>query len=57
MTNSLSEPLKTAESRGGYFTWDVPNKAADAGFKTEIRGLEVLAGQTTYWTNYEQEYK
>lgn len=57
LTTSPTEPTKTSENRGGYFSWDVPNKAADTGFKTEIRALEVKDGQTTYWTNYEQEYK
>ncbi|MEW6712101.1 MAG: hypothetical protein AB1403_19940, partial [Candidatus Riflebacteria bacterium] len=57
LTSSSSEPAKTTENRGGYFSWNVPNKALDAGYQTEIRALEVVSGQTTFWTNYEQEYK
>jgi len=55
ITSDLTKPISIGESRGGYFTWEVPNKVA--GFQTEIRGLLVKDGQTTYWTNYEQEYK
>jgi hypothetical protein len=57
ITTSSTVPNSTNEARGGYFTWKVPDKDSDPGFKTEIRNLEVLDGQTTYWTNYEQEYK
>lgn len=60
ITSSTTEPTPTTYSTtksSATFNWPVPNSAADAGFKAEIRSLEVLAGQTTYWTNYEQEYK
>ncbi|PKL41952.1 MAG: hypothetical protein CVV41_15995 [Candidatus Riflebacteria bacterium HGW-Riflebacteria-1] len=55
ITTDLTKPISIGEYRGGYFSWEVPNKVAT--FKTEIRGLQVDAGKTTYWTNYEQEYK
>lgn len=50
-----SNPIDFSESRGGHFSWNVPSKIV--GFRTEIRGLKVEAGKTTYWENYEQEYK
>lgn len=49
-------PATGSESWEG-FSWLVPNKAADPGFKAEIRSLLVEAGKTTFWTNYEQEFK
>ncbi len=60
ITSSATEPSSTTYSTSkssAIFNWPIPNSGADAGFKAEIRELEVLAGQTTYWTNYEQEYK
>ncbi len=55
-------PVSADENRGGHFTWKVPSAittavVAPAGKVAEIRNLEVIAGQTTYWTNYEQAYK
>ena len=50
---SSTAPLLTTEPRGG-FNWTVPLEGND---DTEIRGLQVLNGQTTYWTNFEQAYK
>jgi hypothetical protein len=60
ITSSSSEPAPTTYSTlksSATFNWPIPNTLTDAGFKAEIRSLEVLARQTTYWTNYEQEYK
>ncbi|EKD81132.1 MAG: hypothetical protein ACD_39C01959G0001 [uncultured bacterium] len=52
------------EDRGGFFDWNVPMKWTNAlqtatlpNYVAEIRGLRVEDGKTTYWTNYEQEYK
>lgn len=52
---SISDPGRPKnELEGQYFDWMVPlRKIGDV----EIRGLEVVSGQTTYWTNYEQAYK
>lgn len=56
LADNTSNPAEENESRGGYFTWRVPSKGL-AGYKTQIRGLQVFDGRTTYWTNYEQAYK
>lgn len=55
IASGYTVPTTVSESRGGYFTWDVPNKGP--GFKAEIRDLVVEAGNTTYWTNYEQTHE
>lgn len=53
-SSSANVPRPTTELVGG-FSWAVPDKSADTGFITEIRGLEVEPNKTTFWTNYEHE--
>ncbi len=56
ITSETSAPSLTTETRtGSYFPWASINRNYP-GFKSEIRNLEVIAGQTTYWTNFEQAY-
>jgi hypothetical protein len=52
---SDNEPPKLNTKTIGKFDWLLI--ATGSSDITEIRGLKVEAGKTTYWTNYEQEYK
>ncbi|MDD2997600.1 MAG: carboxypeptidase regulatory-like domain-containing protein [Candidatus Riflebacteria bacterium] len=55
-SDSNNEPGFIYETRGN-FTWRVPDRASDPTFVAEIRNITVENGKTTYWTNYEQEYR
>ena len=57
-SNSPSAPGITSETRDGIasVSWSIVDSNA-LDYLGEIRRLKVEAGKTTYWTNYEQEYK